>query len=69
MHVPGAPYELTKTYDLYLINLTPDVHPMHIHLINFQYYKTAKLDVERYQAAWFELNGGEPPYDKNPKHL
>jgi spore coat protein A len=69
MHVPTQPFDLTKTYDLYVINLTPDVHPMHIHLINFEYYKMARLHVEKYENDWLALNGAQPPYDTNPKIL
>lgn len=39
---------------------------MHIHLINFQYYKNAEFDVEQYRADWYEANGGKPPYNKTP---
>lgn len=53
---------LTSTYDLYIINLSEDMHPMHIHLVNFQRYKEAPLDVIRYSADWQALNGGPPPY-------
>lgn len=52
-----------------MINLTPDIHPMHIHLINFEFYKTADLDVERYSKNWEAINGGPPPYQSNPKPL
>lgn len=48
MHVPYPPFQLGQTYDLHLINLTPDTHPMHIHLINFEFYKIADLDTEKY---------------------
>lgn len=48
MHIDEPSYDSSKTYDLYLINLTPDAHPMHIHLINFQKWKEATFDVAKY---------------------
>ena len=39
MGVEDDVFELAKDYDLHFINLTPDMHPMHMHLVNFQCYK------------------------------
>lgn len=59
-------YELSRSYDLYIINLTPDTHPMHIHLINFQFYKQADINAILYAEDWYVVNGGKPPYMKRP---
>jgi spore coat protein A len=39
---------------------------MHIHLINFQYYKKADIDALKYAEDWYAANGGNPPYLKRP---
>jgi spore coat protein A len=50
----GAPTE-TPTVgtieDWYYINLTPDTHPMHIHLVTFQVVGRVPFDVAAYSAA------------------
>lgn len=66
MHVDNDVFELSKEYDLYLINLTEDAHPIHTHLFNFQHYKRATIDIKRYSKDWKQANGGEPPYKKAP---
>lgn len=48
MDVAHPPFQLNQMYDIYWINLTPDMHPVHIHLVNFEYYKVADLDAEAY---------------------
>lgn len=62
MHVDEPSYDSSKTYDLYIINLTPDVHPMHMHLINFQKWKEATFNVSKYEQDWYDQNEGKPPY-------
>jgi FtsP/CotA-like multicopper oxidase with cupredoxin domain len=32
----GSTFEVGKTYDFHIVNLTPDSHPLHFHLVNFQ---------------------------------
>lgn len=64
MGVDNDVFKLTKDYDLYMINLTPDTHPMHMHLINFQCYKEAPVNVTKYNTDWQAANGGAPPYNK-----
>ena len=59
-----------KVYDLYIINLTPDTHPIHLHLVNLQKVFSFPFDADTYTNDWFELNGGEPEkggYEKKPK--
>lgn len=41
----GNTFEIGKVYDFYWINLTPDSHPIHFHLINMQKVKQFKFDV------------------------
>jgi spore coat protein A len=55
-----ALYNIGQTYDFYIINLTPDTHPMHFHLINFQVIKQYPIDVIGYENKYFALNGGRP---------
>lgn len=43
-----------------MINLSPDSHPMHFHLINVQKVKQFKFDVGSYEEKYFEINGGVP---------
>lgn len=56
-------FYLSKTYDLWLINLTIDPHPMHMHLVNFQFYKRRPFNVDSYKNNWLNSNTGEPPYN------
>lgn len=53
----GAKYKLGKTYDFYIINLTMDDHPIHIHLINFQVIGRFNFDVKKYRKDWEAQNG------------
>jgi spore coat protein A, manganese oxidase len=41
-------------------NLTPDAHPIHIHLVQWQLVSRQTFDVERYKADWLALNGKAP---------
>ncbi len=41
----NSTYKVGKVYDFYFINLTPDTHPIHFHLINMQKVKQFKFDV------------------------
>jgi len=40
----GSVYEIGKVYDLHVINLTPDAHPIHFHLVNFQKVHSYPID-------------------------
>jgi spore coat protein A len=44
--------------DWYYINLTPDTHPMHVHLFMFQVVGRVPFDVDRYVAAASHLPDG-----------
>ena len=68
----GSTFGVGKTYDFYIINLTGDDHPMHIHLANFQVIGRFGFDTSRYQNDWWAINGGRPGahgYDKIPSQL
>ena len=56
----NSTYKIGKTYDFYIINLSPDAHPLHFHLINFQKVKQYPFDVEKYEEKYFSINGGAP---------
>jgi FtsP/CotA-like multicopper oxidase with cupredoxin domain len=59
-----------STEDWYFINLTPDTHPMHLHLVQFQIVKRMEFDAEKYLADWTALNGQVPiANDKTPTNL
>ncbi len=50
----GSPTEAPSVgtiEDWYYINLTPDTHPMHTHLVTFQVVGRVPLDVDAYAAA------------------
>jgi len=48
MNCTNSTYKLGKTYDFYIINLTPDTHPIHFHLINMQKVKQFSFNVDAY---------------------
>lgn len=50
MNCAKSTYELNKTYDFYIINLTPDTHPIHFHLINLQKVKQFPINIPAYTA-------------------
>lgn len=60
MSCPNSTYVIGKTYDFYIINLTPDTHPIHFHLINAQKIKQFPVNIEKYDEAYFGKNGGRP---------
>lgn len=53
-------FEANKTYDIHIINLTPDAHPMHIHLVHFQKVYQYPFDEEEYLKDYTRLNEGKP---------
>lgn len=68
----GATFKEGQTYDFYIINISEDEHPMHIHLVNFQVIGRFDFDVAKYQNDWWALNGGKPGprgYTTVPKQL
>jgi spore coat protein A len=61
-----------STEDWYFINLTPDTHPMHLHLVQFQLVKRIPFDAAQYKIDWLALNGGQAlpfPDSYTPKTL
>jgi spore coat protein A len=44
----NSTFKIGGVYDFYIINLTPDAHPIHFHLINFQKIKRFPINVEAY---------------------
>jgi len=60
MSCPNSTYNVGKTYDFYIINLTPDTHPIHFHLINVQKIKQFPISIEKYTETYFKKNGGMP---------
>ena len=53
----GSTYKNGQVYDFYVINLTPDNHPIHFHLVNMQKIKSFSFDADAYEKDWFEKNG------------
>lgn len=58
----GRTFDLNKVYDIHFINLTPDSHPMHIHIVNFQKIAVIPFDVTAYRSAFFAKNGAIPDH-------
>lgn len=67
----GSVYKQGETYDFYIINLTIDGHPIHIHLVNFQIIGRFSIDTEKYREDWVRKNGklGKRGYKKAPQQL
>ena len=51
-----------STEDWYIVNLTPDWHPIHLHLTQFQLVERIPFNADQYKADWIVLNG-EPPFE------
>lgn len=64
----GSLYKSASVYDLFIINLTMDDHPMHIHLINFQVIARFAFNAVDYRAKYEAINGplGARGYNKIP---
>jgi spore coat protein A len=52
-----------------IINLTPDAHPIHLHLVMFQVESRQDFDVAKYTSDWLTVNQniGPPPWETTPK--
>jgi len=48
------------TEDWYIVNLTGDSHPIHLHLVQFLIINRQKIDVDRYKTDWTLINGTPP---------
>ncbi|MBE9914586.1 multicopper oxidase domain-containing protein [Paenibacillus donghaensis] len=49
-----------STEDWQIANLTPDTHPIHLHLVEFLLISRQSFDAARYLADWTALNGTLP---------
>jgi FtsP/CotA-like multicopper oxidase with cupredoxin domain len=52
--------QVGSTEDWSFINLTPDAHPMHMHLVQFQLVQRIPFDAAQYKDDWIGLNGEAP---------
>jgi FtsP/CotA-like multicopper oxidase with cupredoxin domain len=59
---------LGSTEDWVLVNPTMDVHPIHVHLVQFQIVKHQSIDSTAYINAWKSLNG-DPPLNHPTKNV
>ena len=65
---PSEFFKLGSTVPFNFINLTPDIHPMHLHLVQFEILGYQPFDVNAYRNDWLALNG-TPPFDGPTKEL
>ena len=57
---------LGTTEDWYFVDLTPDTHPMHLHLVQFQLISRQDMNTTAYETDWLALNGNQPiPFPSN----
>jgi spore coat protein A len=49
--------KLGTTEDWVIVNPTMDVHPIHLHLVQFQLVSRQPFQVKKYQTAWFTAQG------------
>ena len=54
-----------STEDWFIVNPTANVHPVHLHLVQFLPVSRRPIDAAAYSARWTELNG-QPPLDHPP---
>jgi len=58
--------QLGTTEEWILVNPTMDVHPIHLHLIQFQLVQRQTLNSDAYYTDWISLNG-TPPFSAPTK--
>lgn len=60
-----------STEEWYIVNLTMDAHPIHLHLVQFKGVNRQMFDVDTYTEDWLKLNSslGDPPWMTTPKLL
>lgn len=60
-----------STEDWYIVNLTMDAHPIHLHLVQFKVVSRQRFEVDSYTNDWLKLNSdlGNPPWMTTPKAL
>jgi len=69
---PGQPITATETprvgtvEDWVYVNLTPDTHPMHTHLVTFQVVGRTPFDVQAYEERFEGLHGVPGGIDPGP---
>lgn len=51
-----------STEDWEIVNLTPDAHPIHLHLVQFQVVARQTFQAEQYKTDWMAING-TPPFN------
>lgn len=57
---PSDYFYLGSTFEWSFINLTNELHPMHVHLMQFQILYRQKIDVATYLKEWTKVNGALP---------
>lgn len=55
-----------STEDWWIVNLTMDTHPIHLHLVQFQLLNRQNIDTKEYKMVW-ETENGMPPLDHPTK--
>lgn len=58
-----------STEEWVIINLTPDAHPIHLHLVTFQVESRTDFDAESYTKDWLAINTealGPGPWNTTP---
>lgn len=67
----GSTFKIGEVYDVYIINLTEDQHPIHIHLVSFETIARFDFRIEDYKKDYLKLNGplGERGFSKHPTPL
>ena len=48
--------KLGTTEDWVIVNPTADIHPIHLHLVQFQLVSRQPFQVKKYQTDWFAIN-------------
>ncbi|AGK96647.1 multicopper oxidase family protein [Clostridium pasteurianum] len=51
-----------STEDWEIVNLTPDAHPIHLHLVQSQVVARQTFQAEQYKTDWIAING-TPPFN------
>jgi spore coat protein A, manganese oxidase len=58
---PTTEYPALGTTEMWeVVNMTGDSHPIHIHLVQFQLLNRQKVNIKRYEKAFFDANPVQP---------
>lgn len=57
-----------STEEWWIVNLTADTHPIHLHLVQFQLFNRQNINADEYRVKWEEING-MPPLEHPTKVL